>query len=361
MRKRRPEMEGIFDWFKRPEPPRGSPRIPVPPGIPVGVDLYAIFGLTSGATDEQLRQAYRDLAVKFHPDRNPNDPVAYRKFAEVSEAFEILRNTDKRAAYDQARAAIVGRPVAPPPPPPSQRVPLYPVVAPPERPGAAPPPPGRPPVAPAPQALPAEPTLFSVLFGPVESEAPIKASFARFAAPAPRPGAAPPPGPAAPMPRGGPRPPVTFAPVAALPPPSAPTAGPIMLPSIEEMVDMVSRLWPLEVVWDVVRTERTSPYFRQAGVMEIDRVAGPRPPHGAHSPIEYEVADFFGVPHELVDEHLRGGTPGRDALWRDIYYPLFDLLNRAMDRLKPADLPGRFGLDWDMDRTGIDLLYVEQP
>lgn len=363
-----PAMEGIFDWFKRPEPPR--PQGPPPPrmatDLPVNVDLYAIFGQTSQATDDQLRQAYRDLAMKFHPDRNPDDPVAERKFREISQAYDILRDTDQRLRYDRARAAAgaVPTPPRPPPPPPPAR---YPAVIPSTLPGEPRAPGGITPARPAaPSAAPPQPTLFSVLFGGPETHAPMKTTFATFAPPPPRPGAppaaAPPPPPppafwgapplyAAPPPVPLPR----YAPPSALPPPPAVPSG-VVLPSIGEMADMVSRLWPLEAVWDVVRTERAAPRFRETGgVMTIDRIAG------VSEPIEHEIAHFFGVSPELVNEYLQAGTAGREALWTNLYYPLFDLLTGAMDLLKPGDLPGRFGLDWDMNKTGIDFLYVEQP
>ncbi|USN99431.1 MAG: molecular chaperone DnaJ [Phycisphaeraceae bacterium] len=64
-------------------------------------DYYEILGLTKSATDDEIKRAYRRLAMKFHPDRNPDDPEAEAKFKEAAEAYEILSDADKRKRYDQ--------------------------------------------------------------------------------------------------------------------------------------------------------------------------------------------------------------------------------------------------------------------
>jgi len=64
-------------------------------------DYYEILGVSRTATAEQIKKAYRRLAMKHHPDRNKDDDDASAKFKEVREAYEILNNSDKRAAYDQ--------------------------------------------------------------------------------------------------------------------------------------------------------------------------------------------------------------------------------------------------------------------
>lgn len=64
-------------------------------------DYYEILGVSKAATDEELKKSYRKLALKFHPDRNPNDKDAEEKFKEAAEAYEILSNKEKRARYDQ--------------------------------------------------------------------------------------------------------------------------------------------------------------------------------------------------------------------------------------------------------------------
>ena len=64
-------------------------------------DYYEILGIGRDAGDLQIKQAYRKLALKFHPDRNPDDPAAEDSFKEASEAYSILSDGQKRAAYDR--------------------------------------------------------------------------------------------------------------------------------------------------------------------------------------------------------------------------------------------------------------------
>ena len=64
-------------------------------------DYYEVLGVSKGADEAELKSAYRKLAMKHHPDRNPDDEVAAAHFREASEAYEVLRDPQKRAAYDQ--------------------------------------------------------------------------------------------------------------------------------------------------------------------------------------------------------------------------------------------------------------------
>ena len=64
-------------------------------------DYYEVLGVERGADDKEIKKAYRRLAQKYHPDRNPDDETAAEKFREVSDAYEVLADGDKRAAYDQ--------------------------------------------------------------------------------------------------------------------------------------------------------------------------------------------------------------------------------------------------------------------
>ncbi|MGO1691876.1 MAG: molecular chaperone DnaJ [Marinobacter sp.] len=64
-------------------------------------DYYDILGVSRDADDKEVKRAYRKLAMKYHPDRNPEDTDAENKFKEASEAYEILADQSKRAAYDQ--------------------------------------------------------------------------------------------------------------------------------------------------------------------------------------------------------------------------------------------------------------------
>ncbi len=64
-------------------------------------DYYEVLGINRDASDDDIKKAYRKLAMKFHPDRNPDNPKAEDSFKEAKEAYEILSDAQKRAAYDQ--------------------------------------------------------------------------------------------------------------------------------------------------------------------------------------------------------------------------------------------------------------------
>lgn len=64
-------------------------------------DYYEILGVDKGASDEEVKKAYRKVAMKFHPDKNPGDAEAEEKFKEAAEAYEVLRDSNKRAQYDR--------------------------------------------------------------------------------------------------------------------------------------------------------------------------------------------------------------------------------------------------------------------
>jgi molecular chaperone DnaJ len=64
-------------------------------------DYYEVLGVARGASEQEIKSAYRKLALQFHPDRNPNNPDAEEKFKECSEAYAVLADGDKRAVYDR--------------------------------------------------------------------------------------------------------------------------------------------------------------------------------------------------------------------------------------------------------------------
>ena len=64
-------------------------------------DFYEILGVSKNANDDEIKKSYRKLAMKYHPDRNKGDKVAEKKFKEVSAAYDILKDPQKKAAYDQ--------------------------------------------------------------------------------------------------------------------------------------------------------------------------------------------------------------------------------------------------------------------
>lgn len=73
-------------------------------------DFYEILGVSKSASKEEIKKAYRKVALKYHPDRNPDDKAAEDKFKEAAEAYEVLSNEDKKARYDRFGHAGVGGP-----------------------------------------------------------------------------------------------------------------------------------------------------------------------------------------------------------------------------------------------------------
>ena len=71
-------------------------------------DYYEILGVSKSASADEIKKAYRKLAIKYHPDKNPGDKSAEEKFKEAAEAYEILSDNDKRARYDQFGHAGAG-------------------------------------------------------------------------------------------------------------------------------------------------------------------------------------------------------------------------------------------------------------
>ena len=64
-------------------------------------DYYEVLGLKKGASDDDIKKAYRKLAMKYHPDRNPGDKKAEENFKEVNEAYSVLSDADKKSKYDR--------------------------------------------------------------------------------------------------------------------------------------------------------------------------------------------------------------------------------------------------------------------
>lgn len=73
-------------------------------------DPYTVLGVSKGATEAEIKKAYRTLAKKHHPDHNQNDPKAVDRLAEVNQAYEILGEADKRARFDRGEIGADGKP-----------------------------------------------------------------------------------------------------------------------------------------------------------------------------------------------------------------------------------------------------------
>jgi molecular chaperone DnaJ len=69
--------------------------------VPFEYDPYVILGVPKNATDKEIKNAYRAMALKHHPDKNPGNEAATAKFQEIIKAYEILYDNQKRADYDR--------------------------------------------------------------------------------------------------------------------------------------------------------------------------------------------------------------------------------------------------------------------
>lgn len=316
MRRNSSQMSGIFDWlWGKPEPKAEQPG----PPPPIHVDLYDVLRVPPTASDDEIRQAFRDLAMKFHPDRNVGDPVAEQRYREITTAYDILSRADQRAAYDRMRAAAIPREIPktiiPAGPPPAQRE---------TKPGL--------PTRPKPTPV----NIWEQIIGKPEGKPGAQDIVDVFA--------------------GRPRPPR----IPSAEDPHAwaterakrvPLSPGVDTPTVDEVFQIVSH-WPLEGIWDVVRTDRHTNSFYQAGAMAVDVVAG-----SEQQPAEWALSEMFYIPLRQTDEFIR--NRGRQAFFSEILFPIFNNVTNVLGQLKPVDIPGQFFLDWDPRGKQIELIYAE--
>lgn len=328
MRRKASQMSGIFDWIWGKEKPKAQPA---GPPLPIHVDLYDILRVSPAASQDDIRQAFRDLATKFHPDRNPDDPLAEQRYTELTAAYAILSDEQQRKRYDQARFAQVEAPEEPkapfPKPPPKGMIPL------PGRPEGPIPPTG--PLAPSkPKTPPAN--IWEQIIGKPEGKPGAQDIIDVFSG-QPRPPRIP-----------SAEDPHAWATARAQRVPLSPGVD---TPTPDELFQIISH-WPLDGIWDVVRADRHTNSFRQAGAMAVDVVAG-----SETQPAEWELSEMFHIPLRETDEFVR--TRGRVPFFQEILFPIFNNVTNILGQLKPVDIPGQFFLDWDPKGKQIELIYAE--
>lgn len=322
-------MSGITDWWKK----KKEPRQPAGPPPPVHIDLYDALGITPSASSDDIKAAFRSLALKFHPDRNQGDPAAAKKYTEISTAYAILGDEVQRAAYDHARAGAPPAPAPPPPPPPVRRD-IVPRPGTPEEPSRQA---KKEEKAPA-KEPPGQMSMWEMMFSKTEEKkGPTGSLFDMFV----QEGPPPPEIPSAQSPFGW-----------AAPFHKVPLTPSIDTPASNELFYFVEHEWPLEGIWDTVRQGRHTEEFYKTRSMVVDVLGG-----GGQTPAEWDMADMFGIPKRQVDEFILNRD--RQAFFGEILHPIFDQVTQFMGQLKPADLPGQFFIDWDATGKVLMLIYAE--
>jgi hypothetical protein len=302
-------MDGIFDFWKTREAPQGVHR-----------DLYTILEVSPSASSEEIRAAYRRLAARYHPDRNPGDESAYEKYLEITKAHDILSDPDKRDKYDRGvrGAKREERPVE------SGALSTHfqkPRRT--ERPHETQP-------QEAAKAKPGKkkPTLVDLIEPEkgYEYDAPLRHDLLRPQAPR--------------------------RPQRSLEEVFAEQSVVVAMPSRETLLAAVGQL-ELPKIWDYIRKYRQDPDFLKSGSL----VVGPIGPANSRS-IAEDLAWISGASLEEIVAYIQANGLGQ--AWEDVLAPLAQQAVLAMDHVRPSDIPGYFRMDWDPSGRGLELIYSEQ-
>jgi curved DNA-binding protein CbpA len=315
MRKR---MSGLFDfWKKKPagggEAPRASSR-----GVPTGVDLYALLEVSPNATEEEIRRAYRKVAAKYHPDRNPGNAEVYQRFLDITKAHEILTNATLRAKYDQAFKASA--------PKPKFQYPSTRFAEEHERRQEGPQAAQNAPESTQAPTGPQDP--WDIMFSPSPDKVqPIYTAFPESEEP----------GEKTPMPYD-----VWF-----------PRRIPVSMPPRQKILYQLQDRLPLKDIWQFIRNNRGDPRFQASKTIVVGTLAG-----AGINPAEQDLAELIGASFEEIAAYVE--EKGLARAWRNVLNPLGEQAMLALDYLKPEDLPGYFYMEWDPTGKVLELLYTER-
>lgn len=297
----RSRMSGLFDFFSKKK--KSLPGLPAPK-----VDLYKAIGVTPGASQSDIRAAFRELSAKFHPDRNPGDATAAAKYQEIIEAYSVLSDPSKRAAYDKSRSGKSQE----------KGLILFPE---------------------AEMMFEADPFMEMPSKREEEKkkkEAPKGFRFEDAGIEIPEP-----------------------VPIIERSRPARREElfeEDIYAPQSEEAavedIRHVVQSWPLDFIWDTARSERGSAGFREAGALWVESIAGT-----GGQPIEEEIAEAFAIPFSTLQDFKR--QYGAEALHSKVFRPIFNVAQEILNQIKPQDIPGAFYIDFSRDGRTVDLLYAE--